>query len=201
MTECFVFLRMPNTTHSYNAAIIARLQLIMDYTGLEISGFSEFTGVSESHLYALLNGTKKLTGTIADKIGSKIGIPGWKILQLDYEISNTIRKHPELVKFYKTHKDVKDYFTDSRDKRKQSYYLEYVLLNTNFFEKERYVWEVLDECEKVGRKYKSKDVSQTLNHLTKKGKMNKAKRQFRSRDGSFKNRMVYVFLKANSDNQ
>lgn len=198
MTECFVFLYMSNTNVSYNDIIIDRLQLILQYTGLEIPGFSEFTGVSESHLYALLNGTKKLTGTTADKIGNKIGIPGWKILQLDYEISDSISKHPEVVKFYKTYKGVKDYFTDSRNQGTQSYYLEYILLNTDFFKKERYVWEVVDECKKSNRKYKSKDISQALHYLTTKGMLNKTKRQFKSKDGSFKDRMVYVFFKLKS---
>ena len=197
MTDCFLNLYMQNLNMSYNVAIIERLQLILQYSGLEIPGFSEFTGISESHLYALLNGTKKLTGKIADKIGDKIGISGWKILQLDYEISPAIRKNNELIKFYKSFKEVNDYFIDTQDKRKQSYYIEHVLLKTNFFDDKKYVWQVLEKCVEANRQYSSKDLSQILNHLVKKEILNKEKRQYKSKDDVFslKNRMVYVFYK------
>ncbi|MGY0036294.1 hypothetical protein [Pedobacter sp. NJ-S-72] len=63
-------------TSDYNKAIRTRLLRIMEVAGLERTGLAEFTKISDSHLYALLNGTRNITGEIADKIGAGFKLHG-----------------------------------------------------------------------------------------------------------------------------
>lgn len=172
-----------------------RLRLIMEYLGLEIAGFEEFSSISSSHLYAILNGTRRLTGEIANKLGERIGLEGWKILHVDYEISANIRHHLNVIKFYKEYKSVPDYFIDTVDDRKKSHFINQLAKLSSFFDQERYVWEVNEVCKEAGRKYHSKELSQILRVLCDKGILNREKRQYKSKTGLQKDRLVWVYFK------
>ena len=181
----------------YSAEIQKRIRLIMEFSGLEISGFSEFTQISESHLYAILNGKRKLTGKIAEQIGKRFEFDGWKILQLDYKIPVSIRKASLLLEFYSDNKDIAEYFVDTKDDRKASHFIEFGLINGKLLDEPKYVWEIRQICIEARRNYKSKDLSQLLLYLEEKGKLKKDKRPLKRKDGTFtENRIVYVFYRA-----
>ncbi|WP_304063409.1 hypothetical protein [Pedobacter glucosidilyticus] len=183
---------MNNLDSNYSKSISARLLLIMELTELEISGFAEFTGVSESHLYALINGNRKLTGNVAAQIGRKLKLEGWEILQLDYNIPLSIRKSPMLVEFHKDYKNIPEYFTYSLYNRKSSKYIA-DLIHTDLFSHPVYIWEIKDFCKKSKKNYTSKSLSQILNYLVIKGELKSEKRPIKKRDGSFGKRIVDVF--------
>lgn len=195
MTNICVHLCMHEKDHlQYSAEISERINLMMEFSGLEISGFSEFIQISESHLYAILNGKRKLTGKIADQIAKRFDFDGWKILQLDYKIPISIRKAPQLLEFYLENKDVQEFFVDTKDDRKASHFIEFGLINAKIFDEPKYVWEVRQICREAKRNYKSKDLSQLLLYLAAKGKLKKDKRPLKRKNGSFtENRTVYVF--------
>jgi len=179
---------------TYSKKLANRVSLIMTYAGLEISGFAEFTQISESHLYAILNGTRKLTGEVADQIGAKFEFEGWKILQLDYKIPTNIRKSPLLIKFYSENSSVTEYFIEKNNSSKTSYFVEDTLIKEGFFKSPKYVWQILEACKKAKKNISSKILSQTLLYLVEKGKLTKSKQFLLRKDGSFTNkRMVYVF--------
>ncbi|REA63569.1 hypothetical protein DSL64_03760 [Dyadobacter luteus] len=180
----------------YSAQIADRIRLIMEILGLELSGFSEFTQISESHLYAILNGKRKLTRNIAEKIGEKLDFDGWKIQQLDHKIPMSIRRATELSRFYIENKDVLEFFVNTKDERKASHFIEFGLIKAKVFDEPKYIWEIRQICSEAKRNYKSKDLSQLLLYLTEKGKLKKEKRPLKRRDGTFtENRLVYVFFK------
>lgn len=172
-----------------------RLERLMNLSGLEIAGFAEFTGVSESHIYALLNGTRELTIEIADKIALGFNFKGWQLLKLDYKLTNTVRKAPILLKFYKENKGVHDYFITTRDDRKAAYFIENELLISDLFDKPVYVWEVREACAASGRKYTSKRVSQILNYLVSTKKLKSKKKPIKLKNGAVGTRIVDVFFR------
>ncbi len=194
MTKCCVPLCMQQQKNPYKDELGLRIRLIMELAGLELAGLAEFTGVSESHLYAILNGGRKLTGPLADKIGEKFGLKGWKILQLDYTISANIRQAPALTEFYRDNMGTKAYFIDTLDDGNASYFIEFGLIEANLVNEPKYVWEIREMCRQAGREYKSKNLSQYLLYLSEKGKLVKEKRPLKRRDGTYAdNREVYVF--------
>lgn len=180
--------------HEHNI-IGARIQLIMEILGLEVAGFEMLTGVSASHLYAILNGNRRLTIDVANQIGEKIGFDGWKILHVSYEIPSSIRQHPNVSRFYKEYSSVPDYFIDTRDERKKSFFIKQLAITTDFFNEERYVWEVKDKAKEVNRKFTSKELSQILKNLFDNSVLNRKKRQYRSKDGNILERLVWVYFK------
>ena len=173
--------------HQYAKAVAKRIEKLMALSGLEISGFAEFTDVSESHIYAILNVTRDLTGGF--------NLEGWQILKLNYKIPQKIKDSKLLNNFYVENKDVPSFFTSTRPKRKDSHFIEVELLSTNFFNKPVYVWEVRDICAEANKKYTSKRISQILNYLVDIKKLKKTKKQIKLRNGGYGNRMVDVFFK------
>lgn len=190
---------MTNTNEKlYQTEIAARIGQIMKYSGLEISGFAEFTQISESHLYAILNGTRKLTGDIANQIGEKFDLDGWIILQLEYQIPTNLRKQPKVLKFYAENKHVPEFFIDTLNIRKTSHFIEVMLIDKNFFSEPKYVWQVVEACHAANKNYSSKIVSQTLVYLVKKGKLKNLKKNLLRSDGTYTSkRTVNVFQSDN----
>jgi len=113
----------------------------MEISGLEVAGFSEFTKVSVSHIYAILNGRKSLTAQTANKIAIGFKLNGWNILNLDFKITEAI-KSSALNKFYADHKEAHDYFKETVSERKDSYFFEHELIPTGIFDKPVYTWKL-----------------------------------------------------------
>ena len=187
---------MKNTNDlKYSDAISERLLQIMENSGLTINGFSEITKVSESHVYALINGNRDLTGSIAEKLGKPFRLKGWQILQLDYKIPADLSKSSDLTNFRKEFRANIEYFTKTKNNNKSSYYIEYELLTDPMFTQPIYLWEIIDELNKRDKKYNSKELSQILHYLISKGKLKNKKQVIKLKNGGFGTRIVDVFWK------
>ncbi|MGV3530567.1 MAG: helix-turn-helix transcriptional regulator [Flavisolibacter sp.] len=177
----------------YAKALIERVETVIKFSGLEISGFAEYTGISESHLYAILNGNREISASIADRIAGSFGMKTWHLMKLDVDISKKMKRTTELNKFYIENKGVEDYFTRSKTAAKASSYIEKVLLPSGFFKSPVYISDVREKCAEAGKKLSSKRVSQILNYLVDTGKLKKKKRRIRLKNGEFGKRIVDVF--------
>jgi plasmid maintenance system antidote protein VapI len=172
-----------------------RVQRLMDLAELEIDGFAEYLSISPSHLYAILNGNRDLTVDIADKVGSAFDLKGSQILRINYRIPKRIKKSESLNKFYEENKNVESYFIKTRGERKDSYYIEHDLFNSNLFDSPIYIWELKEYCQKAGKNYTSKRLSQILNYMVDRKKLKKKKRPLKLRNGKYGKRKVDVFFK------
>ncbi len=194
MAKCCVPLCMQQRKHPHHDELARRIRQLMEFAGLELAGLAEFTGVSESHLYAVLNGHRKLTGPVAGKIGVRFGLKDRGILRLDYTIPPTIRQAPALIEFYKDNAGTRAYFTDTLNDGKASYFIEFGLIEADLVNEPKYVWEIREMCRDAGRVYTSKKLSQSLLYFSEKKKLVKEKRPLKRRDGTYAaNRKVYVF--------
>lgn len=164
-------------------------------SGLELVGFAEFVGISESHLYAILNKTRELTEDVAERIGSAFGLSGGKILRANYRIPMYIKKSELLNKFYEQNKNVDSYFINTRSNRKEAYFIENDLLQSGIFNKPIYIWELKEHCDSLGKKYSSKRLSQILNYMVETKKLKSKKKRLKLRNGGYGLRLVDVFHK------
>ncbi len=179
----------------YKDHISSRVSELLEHSGLEIEGFAEYLHISASHMYALLNGTRELTEEIANRIGSAFDITGANILRANYRIPKKLGKSKELNNFYDKNKSVKSYFRNTRLERKDSYFVENEIRNSNLLDQPTYIWELKEYCESKGRKYSSKQLSQILNYMVIRKILKKKKKPLKLRDGEYGNRMVDVFYK------
>lgn len=180
---------------SYRILIVERIKKIINLSGLELSGFAAFVHISDSHLYAILNGNREVTEDIAERIGSAFNIKGGKILRLNYKIPSRLKKSQELNNFYEENKEVRSYFVNTRSSRKGSYYIENELLQSGIFNKPVYVWEIKKYCESKGTIYTSKKLSQILDYMYKTNKLHRDKRPIKLRNGGYGEKKVYVYFK------
>ena len=176
----------------YSIVIRERLKLIMEIAGLEVAGFSEFTKVSVSHIYAILNGRKSLTAQTANKIAIGFKLNGWNILNLDFKITEAI-KSPALNKFYADHKEAADYFKETISERKDSYFFEHELFPTGIFDNPVYIWEVREACIALGRNLSSKQIAHIAGYLADTNKLESEKRPIKKKNGEFGERIVTVY--------
>lgn len=172
-----------------------RIQRLMKLSGLELIGFAEFTGVSESHIYAIINGRKELTEKTADKIAASFGLHGYQLLDSGFKLTKKLSNTPSLNKFYKENKRVHDYFINTRIDRKVAYFIEHEILTKKTFNNPFYVSDVRDACFESGKRYASKRVSQTLNYLVEMGKLKSKKAPMKLKDGTLGMRIIDVFFK------
>jgi plasmid maintenance system antidote protein VapI len=180
---------------SYKVLIAKRIKKIIELSGLELIGFATFVNISESHLYAILNGNREVTEDIAERIGSAFNLNGGKILRLNYKIPKGLKKSQRLNNFYEDNKEVNSYFVGTRSERKDAYYIENDLLRSHIFDKPIYVWELREYCESKGKKYTSKRLSQILDYLVKTKKLQHDKRAIKLRDGGYGTKKVYAYYK------
>jgi len=181
--------------NDYAKTISQRVRELMKLSGLELPGFADYLNLSESHLYAILNGTRDLTEDIADRVASAFDLKGGQILRLNYKIPKNTRKSESLNKFCEENKNVKSYFTHTREERKDSYFIENDLYRTSLFDKPVYIWEIKEYCESVGKKYTSKRLSQILKYMVETKRLKSKKKALKLRNGEYGKRVVDVFYK------
>lgn len=175
--------------------LTARLTKLMKIAGLEISGFAEFTNISESHIYALLNGTREITEDLSEKISDKFGIQAQQLLNSKFKLTEELRSVPLLKKFYLDEKQTKSYFIQTKSERKSSVFIETELLNSSFFDKPVYVSDVREACLKKKKQYTSKQISQILNYMADRKLLKRKKKPITLVNGKSGRRMVDVFYK------
>lgn len=180
-------------TSNNNSVHITRLLKLMEMTGLEIAGFSEITKVSESHLYALLNGTKRLTTKTANKIAFPFKLTGAQILNLDYNIPETIKSAPQLVTFKKDYANNPEYFLETKIDRKDSYFFEEKLIKSDLFSESVSVSAVKKACTEYNRHYSSKEISQNLGYLVTTGELETKKIKITKKNGEVGEREIRVY--------
>ncbi|MBB5639034.1 plasmid maintenance system antidote protein VapI [Pedobacter cryoconitis] len=185
-------------TSDYNSAIRARLLRIMQIAGLERTGLAEFTKISDSHLYALLNGTRNITGETADKIGAGFKLQGAQILNLNFEIPAQLRKSAALLEFYELYADNPEYFIETKAAMKNSYYLDR-MINTTLFEKPVYVWQVKEACKEDNQHISSKQISQKLTYLADQKKLIVTRQKMKKKNGEEGKREVLVYRRPGND--
>lgn len=179
----------------YKEKVSQRVQTLMDLAGLEVAGFADYLSISESHLYAILNGTRDLTEDIADKIGTAFGLKGSQVLRINSRIPKKIKKSELLNKFCDENKNVDSYFTKTRGERKDSHFIENDLINSDIFNSPIYIWELKEYCQTLGKNYSSKRLSQILNYMVDTKKLRSKKRPLKRRNGEYGKRLVDVFFK------
>ena len=177
----------------YSKALGERIKFLMEITGLELAGIAEFTKISDSHLYSLINGTRNLTGKTAERLANSFGLEGWMLLNLNHKIPHSIRKSTKLLEFYEDFKNIPEYFSSTIDTRKASLFVEKKLLKGIFFSVPKFIWEINAECDSMGYKYTSKQLSQILTYLVHKGIVKSEKRPIKLRNGQPGKRLVDVF--------
>jgi len=173
-----------------------RINHIMEAVGLEVAGFSELTKISESHLYALSNGTKNLTTDMAGKIASPLKLKANQILNVDYLISDSIKNAPAVKKFYATFKKGNpEYFKETKAARKNSYFIEKNLVTREIFNEPVYVWQIKKVCDEIGLDISSKELAQQLDYMAKTNKIKSEKRKLKKKNGEMSEREVWVYFK------
>jgi plasmid maintenance system antidote protein VapI len=184
-----------NKHTEYSALISERILLLAKNSGLTITGLSEITKVSESHIYALINGNKKLKGDIAEKLGKPFKLQGWQLLRLDFEIPGNFNKSADLISFKKEFKGNIEYFYETKNQDKASHFIENEYLNNSIFDEPVYLWEIIESLKRIDKPYSSKVLSQILHYLVSKNKLLSEKRLLKLKNGGFGTRMVDVFWK------
>lgn len=172
-----------------------RIDKLMTISGLEISGFADFTDVSESHLYAIINGTKPLTENTAQKIAQLFNLSKEQLLNPNYKLTKKLSTAQALLNFYKENKAVHKYFITTKIDRKIAYFIEHEILKNKKFNIPFFVSDVRSTCLKSGRNYTSKRVAQVLNYLVDKGNLKKEKATYILKNGNEGKRNVDRFSK------
>lgn len=172
-----------NSAAIYKQAIIDRMKHIMEILELEVDGFAEFTQISKSHIYALLNTKRGLTIQTAEKIASRINLTGSQLLKLDYPIPLSIRKIAEVKKFHDTYKYNPEYFTRTKEETSISYFFENTLMRTDLFDNPVNVRQIREACTALGKNYSSKKVSHTVDYLSAKKKLYKENKLLLKKNG------------------
>lgn len=189
---------MASKRNSETDALGDRINHLMDISGLELSGFADFTGVSESHLYAIINGTKSLTDSTAQKIAQPFNLLKDQLINPNYKLTKKLSKSQALIQFYTENKGVHKYFVTTKIDRKIAYYIECEVLKSKKFKRPFYVADVRDYCLKAGRDLSSKRVAQVLNYLVDKKILKKEKASYVLKNGELGKRMVDKFSKIKS---
>ena len=101
----------------------------------------------------------------------------------------------KFVKVELEYKNNHEYFIDTKIDRRPSYFIEFEILNTNFFKEPKYVWEVNDICKELGKRLSSDKLKKHLGYFVKTNKLKSEKRPIKLRKGGFGERMVDVFWK------
>ncbi len=167
----------------------------MTLSGLELTGFAEYTGTSESHIYALLNGTRELTNDVAEKLAENFNLNGSELLKSSFRITKKVIDKKKLEKFYKENKGVLAYFSSNIEERKVALFLENKLLNSDLFNSPVSVSEVRFACLEEGKELTSKRVSQILKYLVDKKKLKSKKKLIKLKSGKFGKRIIDYYYK------
>ncbi|RXK60664.1 XRE family transcriptional regulator [Lacibacter luteus] len=175
--------------------LTARLIKLRKISGLEISGFAEFINISESHVYAMLNGTREITEGAAEKIANKFGISAKNLTDRSYKLTEELRNAPLLKNFYNDTKHTTSYFIKTNSEGKSSFFVENKLYKSGFFDKPVYVKEVRSACSQNGFSYTSKQISQILNYMVDRKLLKRKKKPIILANGKTGKRMVDVFYK------
>lgn len=180
-------------TEEYRLAIAERVKLIMAHTDLTVAGFSEFSGLSASHLYAILRGFKDLTTETAEVIAGAVNMTAAQLLKLDRKIPANFNNVAALKNFRASNKENLVYFESSKVDRKLTSYIQERFYESDLFRDGADVAQIKDACNADGRNYTSKQVSQSVNYLAIAKKLRKEMKPMKKKNGEEGTRQVGVY--------
>jgi plasmid maintenance system antidote protein VapI len=187
-----------NSILAYKKALQLRIRSVMESADLMESGLAEFTGLSTSHIYAILSGTRDLTTETAGQIAAKFNMTAAQLLKLDHPIAGDFNKVDALNKFKDENRFNHGFFISKQSERKVTAYIQ-SMVETSLFREGADVAQIKDACSANGKKYTSKQISQTVNYLAEVKKLNKETRPKRKKNGEEGERLVYVFFSPDRD--
>lgn len=181
----------------YKESIKNRFKALLIATDLTISGFTQYIGGSESHYYAISNGTRSLSEETAKAIGKKLGFTGEKIFNLTFKLPTNFNKVLELNNFKLNHKNNPEYFRSTLSIRKKSKHVENIINESTIFNRPIYLNEAKQRINEYSslHQYNSDQLSKILNYLVTCGKLSKVNRPIKLKNGKFGKRVVDVFFK------
>lgn len=179
----------------YLKAIADRVQKIMDLIDLDVAGFAELFKKSTSHIYGILNLTRKLSEEFAKEIGEKLEFDGAKIFNLNAKIPNSIGKSVAIKEFKNAYKDNPEYFLSTKSDRSINTFVNEILLNSDFLkEGYKYLSEVTEYCKTVlNREFSDDRLSKALQYSVKINRLKATKKPIKLKNGEFGTRSVYVY--------
>jgi transcriptional regulator with XRE-family HTH domain len=188
----------PISISAYKKELQHRIRSVMKSADLMESGLAEFTGLSLSHVYAILSGHRDLTTETAEQIAGKFKMTAAQLLKLDHPIAGDFNKVDALNKFKDENKFNPGYFISKQAEKKVTAYIQ-SMVETSLFREGADVSQIKDACMANGKKYTSKQISQTVNYLAEVRKLNKETRRKRKKNGEEGERLVYVFFSPDRD--
>ena len=177
----------------YDKNIAQRIEAIMQYSGLEIAGLAQLTGLSIDTIYAILSGRRKLSKKSANLIGNSLDFDGNIIFNLNVKIPTNIAKSTKLQNFRSNFKENTEYFATTRLDRKSSYFIQVELIDKGFFISEKFTWEVSEECERLGRAINSNLLNKQLKYFVTKGILQSRRAPIKLKNGGYGKRIVDVY--------
>ena len=183
-----------NYSNGFDKKIGERLKRIMEHLGLEVKGFAALIERSTDHVYSLLNGRRKLTKETAELLSKRIGnISAVDIFRLNHPIKDNVGDSPEMEAFRKHYANNKEFFSETKEERKLSFFVRNSLVNEGFFGSPKRVADVVLKCKELGQKHSSEKITKTLKYLVFLGILKSKKKPIILKNGKPGKRLVNVY--------
>lgn len=147
---------------------------LLDQTGISIAGLAIGTEISLNHLRTIKNGTASISSKTAGKIAIFFGVSIDVIFSTELHKLEEPKNQGDIGKFYKENANNREFFVDRQQENSVAYSINTNLIPSQFFAEGRevsYVQKYLRE--EHGLDFSSKDISQHLTRLSKKGILTK----------------------------
>lgn len=174
----------------YNRALSQRISELIDISGLSISAFADFIHISESHLYAILNGNRNVAPATLDKIKEALPFKVGDFTLLSRKISKRNIDFTNLNNF-------KD---ENKFRLKQESDLSLVIENElmkngSLFKNSVTTGQIRLYLKQAGKTFSSKMVSQKLEYLVIQGRLNKKQEAMKLKNGEIGKRQINYYFK------
>ncbi|MCX2477171.1 hypothetical protein OQZ33_22750 [Pedobacter sp. MC2016-05] len=167
--------------------------MILKLCDLEVSGFSQLVGKSESHIYGVVNGSRPLSNSFANQIGAILNFDSGVIFNLNRPLPSLLESD-KLIDFRRKYSNNLEYFISKRNEQSIDFFLVNVLIPSEFMEDKRSVSEIRIHSREVYKKeFSSEELSKGLRYAVKKGHLKTTKKEIVKSSGTKGIRMVDVF--------
>ncbi len=182
-----------NDNKEYNSSLSKRFKLILELCDLEVSGFAQLTGRSESHIYGIINGSRRLSSSFASKIGTILDFESMKIFDLNKSLPITFDSI-NLIDFRRKHQANSEYFISKRKEKSIDYFIVNILIPSTYLKNQRSVAEIRSYSREVYKKeFSSEELSKGLTYAVKKGLLKVLKKKIIRFNGTIGKRTIDFF--------